>query len=404
MIACLSPADNNYDETLSTLRYANRAKNIQNRPKINEDPKDALLREYQEEIRRLKELLENVDAGESIDFSKLSNIDSLSNPTSSEANNVLKMKAEYDQKLQKLKGQFEQEAAEHAHVRAQLEQLNTNSNANACSSSTNAQHQALLDRLRKLQQDVVGGEKANDQALKQKRAQKKQLAETRRLALEQALRQVDDDEQLLVKAYGDLTEQLRVRTHLLKGSRRRLKELEAEIQDLHSEFEEERADYLETVRRLQRTLRLHSQLLEILQPLVRRDVNYADLNWVRSKAVWIEDQGRWQLPEIQFLRTRLPPTQPKDATLTAASFCGEDLELLIHDSNGNELKQNSLNDSIDSEPEIIHESLPGDRLLKRLQASNQTAADYFRPKRVDQLLNHLNHVSSKCSNYKKKLN
>merc|ERR1711931_217782 len=54
MVACLSPADNNYDETLSTLRYANRAKNIKNKPKINEDPKDALLRQYQEEIAKLK--------------------------------------------------------------------------------------------------------------------------------------------------------------------------------------------------------------------------------------------------------------------------------------------------------------------------------------------------------------
>ena len=54
MVACLSPADNNYDETLSTLRYANRAKNIKNKPKINEDPKDALLRECLEEIERLK--------------------------------------------------------------------------------------------------------------------------------------------------------------------------------------------------------------------------------------------------------------------------------------------------------------------------------------------------------------
>lgn len=58
MVACLSPADNNYDETLSTLRYANRAKNIKNKPKINEDPKDAMLREYQEEIRKLKEMLD----------------------------------------------------------------------------------------------------------------------------------------------------------------------------------------------------------------------------------------------------------------------------------------------------------------------------------------------------------
>ena len=65
MVACLSPADNNYDETISTLRYANRAKNIKNKPKINEDPKDAMLREYQEEIDKLKAMLENQpqDAG-----------------------------------------------------------------------------------------------------------------------------------------------------------------------------------------------------------------------------------------------------------------------------------------------------------------------------------------------------
>ena len=44
--------------SLSLSRYANRAKNIKNKPRINEDPKDALLREYQEEINRLKEALE----------------------------------------------------------------------------------------------------------------------------------------------------------------------------------------------------------------------------------------------------------------------------------------------------------------------------------------------------------
>lgn len=58
MIACISPADDNYDETLSTLRYANRAKNIQNKPKINEDPKDAMLREYQKEIERLNQMVQ----------------------------------------------------------------------------------------------------------------------------------------------------------------------------------------------------------------------------------------------------------------------------------------------------------------------------------------------------------
>lgn len=54
MVATLGPAPQHYDETLTTLRYANRAKNIQNQPRVNEDPKDALLREFQKEIARLR--------------------------------------------------------------------------------------------------------------------------------------------------------------------------------------------------------------------------------------------------------------------------------------------------------------------------------------------------------------
>jgi Kinesin motor domain len=58
MVAAISPADYNYDETMSTLRYANRAKNIKNKPKINEDPKDTMLRQYKEEIEALKRALQ----------------------------------------------------------------------------------------------------------------------------------------------------------------------------------------------------------------------------------------------------------------------------------------------------------------------------------------------------------
>jgi len=58
MIAAISPADYNLDETLSTLRYASRAKSIKNKPRVNEDPKDALLKQYEDEIKRLKAMLE----------------------------------------------------------------------------------------------------------------------------------------------------------------------------------------------------------------------------------------------------------------------------------------------------------------------------------------------------------
>merc|ERR1719181_2664546 len=54
MVANVGPADYNFEETLSTLRYAYRAKSIKNKPRINEDPKDAMIREFQDEIMRLK--------------------------------------------------------------------------------------------------------------------------------------------------------------------------------------------------------------------------------------------------------------------------------------------------------------------------------------------------------------
>lgn len=72
MIAAISPSDFNYDETLSTLRYASRAKSIKNKPRVNEDPKDALLKQYEEEIRKLKELLQqNGPGGGGINLNKL---------------------------------------------------------------------------------------------------------------------------------------------------------------------------------------------------------------------------------------------------------------------------------------------------------------------------------------------
>jgi kinesin family protein 3/17 len=54
MFTNVSPASFNYEETVGTLRYASRAKVIKNAPNINEDPKDALLRQYKEEIKMLK--------------------------------------------------------------------------------------------------------------------------------------------------------------------------------------------------------------------------------------------------------------------------------------------------------------------------------------------------------------
>lgn len=54
MIATISPAADNYEETLSTLRYADRAKRIVNHAVVNEDPNARIIRELREEVEKLR--------------------------------------------------------------------------------------------------------------------------------------------------------------------------------------------------------------------------------------------------------------------------------------------------------------------------------------------------------------
>ncbi|XP_034353235.1 kinesin-like protein KIF13B isoform X1 [Arvicanthis niloticus] len=62
MVATVSPAADNYDETLSTLRYADRAKHIVNHAVVNEDPNARIIRDLREEVEKLREQLTKAEA------------------------------------------------------------------------------------------------------------------------------------------------------------------------------------------------------------------------------------------------------------------------------------------------------------------------------------------------------
>merc|ERR1711939_556899 len=65
LCANCGPADYNRAESLGTLRFATRAKKIKNKPIINEDPKDALLRDLEEELQNLRKQLAMAESGQS---------------------------------------------------------------------------------------------------------------------------------------------------------------------------------------------------------------------------------------------------------------------------------------------------------------------------------------------------
>lgn len=54
MIACVSPAESNYEESLSSLKYASRARNIKNKPVVNRDPNSMLIESLRTQIQHLQ--------------------------------------------------------------------------------------------------------------------------------------------------------------------------------------------------------------------------------------------------------------------------------------------------------------------------------------------------------------
>lgn len=337
MIACLSPADNNYDESLSTLRYANRAKNIKNKPKVNEDAKDALLREYQEEIRRLKSMITESGAATVSDASAAGGGDDDgdgsgipgSGPGSQELGK--KMQEEYDRKMQELITKFKEEQASNEKLKSEMNALRQSfvQGKEGVGTDPPANASEAIERLAALEDFMVGGEKVNDPELNEKRAKRKRIAEKKINAISEALKNFDNDDQLLLKAYGDITEELRARTVLLKRAKKKIISLEREVSDLQSEFEQDRTDYLETIRRLEQQVKLSSQLLEKIQPCIRRDCNYANIDRIKSECVWDEDIEKWRLPDLIVTRTKLPPAS------SSAAFAASDDPLSPQSTSGN---------------------------------------------------------------------
>ncbi|NXH83252.1 KIF17 protein, partial [Edolisoma coerulescens] len=158
--------------------------------------------------------------------------------------------------------------------------------------------------LQMLEQQVVGGEQAQNKDLKEKHKRRKKYADERRLQLVAALQEANEDssERALLNVYDSIQEELRAKSKMLE----KLQAAETEIKDLQLEFGLEKMDYLSTIRRQERDLMLCQQLLDQVQSLVRRDCNYSNLEKIRRESVWDEESGCWKIPEPVIQKTQLP--------------------------------------------------------------------------------------------------
>ncbi|NXD98813.1 KIF17 protein, partial [Chaetorhynchus papuensis] len=226
--------------------------------------------------------------------------------------------------------------------------------------------------LQMLEQQVVGGEQAQNKDLKEKHKRRKKYADERRLQLVAALQESNEDssERALLNVYDSIQEEVRAKSKMLE----KLRAAETEIKDLQLEFGLEKMDYLSTIRRQERDLMLCQQLLEQVQSLVRRDCNYSNLEKIRRASVWDEESGCWKIPEPVIQKTHLPaavpaPPQPKPARTSPSNESGEPAVWPIP-------------------PPVSHLQPEEDhyRLVLDRSDSETIASNYFRSRRASQIL------------------
>jgi kinesin family protein 3/17 len=329
MCANCGPADYNYDETLSTLRYANRAKNIKNKPKINEDPKDAMLREYQEEIKRLKEQLQATGRGVMIDengremqvhdakreiVEKIVEREVIKEVkvgiSDAEMESIRKKADEEKQMLMKqaqddMKQLIEQQSRT-AQERAELQKLFDLEAEDR--KRIEEQKQKLQSKLKMMEEKLIkGGEvisKASQQEAMLRKAEKElreRQAQEARLARE--LAEKEEANLQLEEHFSSLQEEVEVKTKKLKKLWTKFQTAQREVEDLQSEFQLEKTDLLETIRQLSRTVKLKELIIANFIP-----EDYAKK--IEKRAVWNHEEDSWNVSKIELSGNKIRALRP----------------------------------------------------------------------------------------------
>lgn len=280
MVANIGPASYNVEETLTTLRYANRAKNIKNKPRVNEDPKDALLREFQEEIARLKEQLQKRSgkkkkrkqrrrAGDGSDGEDQE--DGETEDDDEEGDDKGDYWREQQEKLERERKAIMEDHSLVAEDKQRLlgekekkmEDLRKEKEAGEMLA---AKVKAMESKL------LVGGKNIVDHTNEQQRMlelRRQEIAEQKRREreMQQQMESRDEETLELKETYSSLQQEVDIKTKKLKKLFAKLQAVKDEISDIHEAHISERQELEQTQNELTRDLKLKQLIIENFIPL-----------------------------------------------------------------------------------------------------------------------------------------
>ena len=192
------------------------------------------------------------------------------------------------------------------------------------------------------------------------------------------------------------TDEVRVKTQHLERTQAKLRSAEEDNSDLQAEFEVEREDYLDTIRKQERMIKLQEQLIGTIVPCLRRDCNYFNIDKVRGECVWDDDHSQWILPKLVVSKTTLVPVDTKPLLTDRRMSSSSPNKIPKHISSpdvqskvpSNHRIQQNYGSGGTQEPMVQPSCYDQeeDKYHKRLTKIGGES-DYFKPKRALELLN-----------------
>lgn len=294
MCATVSPADSNYIETISTLRYAGRAKSIQNFTHVNEEPKDALLRHFQEEIEDLKRQLEEGLFEVNSCDGDLDEEDVEEDPEDIE---IEENEKETRRRKEKKKSK-DAEQQEKTDAEKELLELKALEHEKALKLAQSEQDQ-LKAKLQSLENKIlVGGENLLEKAFNQEKLLESSVAELEATSkkeqeLHQNLQKIEAERIDIEERYSSMQEECVGKTKKLQKVMSMLMSLKSELADQQQEQQREKEGIYENIRSLSRELALcelviNSYIPKEYQTMIERFTH------------WNEDIGEWQLKCVAY--------------------------------------------------------------------------------------------------------
>ncbi len=273
MIANIGPADFNYEETVTTLRYADRAKNIKNAPKINEDPKDAMIRKYQEELNRLKAALAAAGDGGEINLNDLNSDIYITNDSRKRIQELQeKFKHEQEAFLKSNEARKKEIEESVTIVEAEkyklLEELKSKQQEQE---KRNEQKEKLVAKLKQLEEKFVIGEenekkaKENEQKINKAKAELEER-EKQRLLLQKKLQENDEKAMTLQQKYKNQDQEIEKKKEAYDKLKNIFENSKKDIEDLKRDFEISSNQFYEEKKQMEKILSYNEKIIEAIIP------------------------------------------------------------------------------------------------------------------------------------------